>query len=99
MRLRLTNFVLCTIASIIKRLEIRGALVEKDLDQYPSQVIVDKLLPGGCYVRSGRFEAVTAWLKDIKKELDMCADEKEVEELIKKRAEELPKDYVGDAFS
>ena len=99
MRLRLTNFVLCTIASIIKRLDIRGALVEKDLDQYPSQVIVDKLLPGGCYLRRGRFEAVTEWLKDVKKELDMCADEKEVEELIKKRAEEFPKDYVGDAFS
>lgn len=80
-------------------LEVRGPIIDRGLDQYPSQVIVDKLLPGGCYLNNGRFEAVSVWLKGIKKELDGCTDEKEVQELVKKRAEEFPKDYTHKAFS
>ena len=35
-----------------------------------------------------------AWLKDVKRELDMCSDEESAEELIKKRSEEFPKSWL-----
>ena len=39
-------------------------------------------------------EEAVAWLKDVKKELDMCPDEKSAEELIRRRSEEFPKDWL-----
>ena len=81
-------------AAAIKELDVRGALINKDLDQLPSQVITDKLFPGGCEINDDHFEEVIEWLKNVKKEIDMCSDEEDIEELIKRRASELPKDYV-----
>ena len=81
-------------AEEIEELDVRGALIDEDLDLLPSQVNVDKLLPGGCELNDDHFEEVIEWLKNVKKEIDMCSDEKDIEELIKRRASELPKDYV-----
>ena len=39
-------------------------------------------------------EEAVAWLKDVKKELDMCSDEESAEELIRKRSEEFTKDWL-----
>ena len=81
-------------AEEIEELDVRGALIDEDLDQLPSQVNVDKLLPGGCELNDDHFEEAIEWLKNVRKEIDMCSDEKDIEELIKRRASELPKDYV-----
>ena len=81
-------------AEEIEELDVRGALIDEDLDQLPSQVNVDKLLPGGCEINDDHFEEVIEWLKNVKKEIDKCSDEEDIEELIKRRASELPKDYV-----
>ena len=86
-------------AAAIKELDVRGALINKDLDQLPSQVITDKLFPGGCEINDDHFEEVIEWLKNVKKEIDMCSDEEDIEELIKRRASELPKDYVDRVLS
>ena len=85
-------------AAAIKELDVRGALINKDLDQLPSQVITDKLLPGGCELNDDHFEEVIEWLKNVKKEIDKCSDEEDIEELIKRRASELPKDYVDQVL-
>ena len=85
-------------AAAIKELDVRGALINKDLDQLPSQVITDKLFPGGCEINDDHFEEVIEWLKNVKKEIDMFSDEKDIEELIKRRASELPKDYVDQVL-
>ena len=85
-------------AEEIEELDVRGALIDEDLDQLPSQVNVDKLLPGGCELNDDHFEEVIEWLKNVKKEIDMCSDEKDIEELIKRRASELPKDYVDQVL-
>ncbi|PAV22779.1 Proteophosphoglycan ppg4 [Pyrrhoderma noxium] len=82
----------------IEELDVRGALIDEDLDQLPSQVNVDKLLPGGCELNDDHFEEAIEWLKNVKKEIDMCSDEKDIEELIKRRASELPKDYVDQVL-
>ena len=81
-------------AAAIKELAVRGALINKDLDQLPSQVITDKLFPGGCEINDDHFEEVIEWLKNVKKEIDMCSDEEDIEELIKRRASEFTQDYV-----
>ena len=86
-------------AAAIKELDVRGALSNKDLDQLPSQVITDKLFPGGCEINDDHFEEVIEWLKNVKKEIDKCSDEEDIEELIKRRASELPKDYVDRVLS
>ena len=65
-----------------------------DTDQLPSRIIVDKLLPIGYRLDRNRLKATVAWLKDVKKELDMCSDEESAEELIRKRSEEFPKDWL-----
>ena len=85
-------------AEEIEELDVRGALIDEDLDQLPSQVNVDKLLPGGCELNDDHFEEVIEWLKNVKKEIDKCSDEKDIEELIKRRASELPKDYVDQVL-
>ena len=81
-------------AEEIEELDVRGALIDEDLDQLPSQVNVDKLFPGGCEINDDHFEEAIEWLKNVKKEIDVCSDEEDIEELIKRRASELPKDYV-----
>ena len=86
-------------AEEIEELDVRGALIDEDLDQLPSQVNVDKLLPGGCELNDDHFEEAIEWLKNVKKEIDMCSDEEDIEELIKRRASELPKDYVDRVLS
>ena len=86
-------------AAEIEELDARGALIDEDLDQLPSQVITDKLFPGGCELNDDHFEEVIEWLKNVKKEIDMCSDEEDIEELIKRRASELPKDYVDRVLS
>ena len=85
-------------AEEIEELDVRGALIDEDLDQLPSQVNVDKLLPGGCELNDDHFEEVIEWLKNVKKEIDMCSNEEDIEELIKRRASELPKDYVDQVL-
>ena len=85
-------------AEEIEELDVRGALIDEDLDQLPSQVNVDKLLPGGCELNDDHFEEVIEWLKNVKKEIDKCSDEEDIEELIKRRASELPKDYVDQVL-
>ena len=65
-----------------------------DTDQLPSRIVVDKLLPVGYELDYNRSEEAVAWLKDVKKELDMCSDEESTEELIKKRSEEFPKSWL-----
>ena len=85
-------------AEEIEELDVRGALIDEDLDQLTSQVNVDKLLPGGCELNDDHFEEAIEWLKNVKKEIDMCSDEKDIEELIKRRASELPKDYVDQVL-
>ena len=65
-----------------------------DTDQLPSRIVVDKLLPSGYELDYDRVEEAVAWLKDVKKELDMCSDEESAEELIRKRSEEFPKDWL-----
>ena len=69
-------------------------MVTRDLDQLPSRIIVDKLLPSGYELDYDRVEEAVAWLKDVKKELDMCSDEKAVEDLIRRRADEFPKGWL-----
>ena len=86
-------------AEEIEELDVRGALIDEDLDQLPSQVITDKLLPGGCELNDDHFEEAIEWLKNVKKEIDKCSDEEDIEELIKRRASELPKDYVDRVLS
>ena len=86
-------------AAAIKELDVRGALINKDLDQLPSQVITDKLFTGGCEINDDHFEEAIEWLKNVKKEIDKCSDEEDIEELIKRRASELPKDYVDQVLS
>ena len=81
-------------AEEIEELDVRGALIDEDLDQLPSQVNVDKLFPGGCEINDDHFEEVIEWLKNVKKEIDMCSDEEDIEELIKRRASEFTQDYV-----
>ena len=39
-------------------------------------------------------EEAVAWLKDVKKELDMCSDEESTEELIKSRSDEFPQSWL-----
>ena len=73
---------------------MRGAFIDEDLDQLPSQVITDKLFPGGCEINDDHFEEVIEWLKSVKKEIDMCSDEEDIGELIKRRASEFTQDYV-----
>ena len=86
-------------AKAIKKLNVRGVSLRENLDQLPSQVITDKLLPGGCQLNDGHVEEVIEWLKNVKKEIDKCSDEEEdIEELIKRRASELPKDYVDQVL-
>ena len=51
-------------------------------------------LPSGYELDYDRVEEAVAWLKDVKKELDMCSDEESAEELIRKRSEEFPKDWL-----
>ena len=85
-------------AEEIEELDVRGALIDEDLDQLPSQVITDKLLPGGCELNDDHFEEAIEWLKNVKKEIDMCSDEEDIEELVKRRASELPKDYVDQVL-
>ena len=51
-------------------------------------------LPSGYELEDDRVEEAVAWLKDVKKELDMCSDEESAEELIRKRSEEFPKDWL-----
>ena len=65
-----------------------------DTDQLPSRIVVDKLLPVGYELDYNRSEEAVAWLKDVKKELDMCSDEESTEELIKRRSEEFPKSWL-----
>ena len=69
-------------------------MVTRDLDQLPSRIIVDKLLPSGYHLDCNKEDMVVAWLKDVKKELDMCSDEKAVEDLIRRRADEFPKGWL-----
>ena len=69
-------------------------MVTRDLDQLPSRIIVDKLLPSGYRLDCNRVRMAVAWLKDVKKELDMCSDEKAVEDLIRRRADEFPKEWL-----
>ena len=83
----------------IEELDVRGALIDEDLDQLPSQVNVDKLLPGGCELNYDHFEEAIEWLKNVKKEIDMCSDENDIEELIKRRASEFPEEYVDRVLS
>ena len=52
-----------------------------DTDQLPSRIVVDKLLPSGYELDYNRLKATVAWLKDVKKELDMCSDEESTEEI------------------
>ena len=85
-------------AEEIEELDVRGAFIDKDLDQLPSQVITDKLFPGGCELNDDHFEEAIEWLKNVKKEIDKCSDEEDIEELIKRRASELPKDYVDQVL-
>ena len=85
-------------AAAIKELNVRGVSLRENLDQLPSQVITDKLFPGGCEINDDHFEEVIEWLKNVKKEIDMCSDEEDIEELIKRRASELPKDYVDQVL-
>ena len=85
-------------AEEIEELDVRGAFIDEDLDQLPSQVITDKLFPGGCEINDDHFEEAIEWLKNVKKEIDMCSDEEDIEELIKRRASELPKDYVDQVL-
>ena len=85
-------------AEEIEELDVRGAFIDEGLDQLPSQVITDKLLPGGCELNDDHFEEAIEWLKNVKKEIDMCSDEEDIEELIKRRASELPKDYVDQVL-
>ena len=85
-------------AAAIKELNVRGASLRENLDQLPSQVITDKLFPGGCEINDDHFEEVIEWLKSVKKEIDMCSDEEDIGELIKRRASELPKDYVDQVL-
>ena len=66
----------------------------RDTGQLPSRIVVDKLLPSSYRLHYDRLKVVVAWLKDVKKELDMCPDEKSAEDLIKRRAEEFPKDWL-----
>ena len=51
-------------------------------------------LPSGYELEDDRVEEAVAWLKDVKKELDMCSDEESTEELIKRRSEEFPKSWL-----
>ena len=51
-------------------------------------------LPSGYELEDDRVEEAVAWLKDVKRELDMCSDEESAEELIKKRSEEFPKSWL-----
>ena len=81
-------------AEEIEELDVRGAFIDEDLDQLPSQVITDKLFPGGCEINDDHFEEVIEWLKSVKKEIDMCSDEEDIGELIKRRASEFTQDYV-----
>ena len=81
-------------AEEIEELDVRGAFIDEDLDQLPSQVNVDKLLPGVCEINDDHFEEAIEWLKNVKKEIDMCSDEENIGELIKRRASEFPQDYV-----
>ena len=85
-------------AEEIEELNVRGAPLRENLDQLPSQVITDKLFPGGCEINDDHFEEVIEWLKNVKKEIDKCSDEEDIEELIKRRASELPKDYVDQVL-
>lgn len=39
-------------------------------------------------------KVVVTWLKDVKKELDVCLDEKSTEDLVKRRADEFLKDWL-----
>ena len=78
---------------------MRGASLRENLDQLPSQVITDKLLPGGCELNVVHFDEAIEWLKNVKKEIDMCSDENDIEELIKRRASEFPEDYVDRVLS
>ena len=73
---------------------MRGVSLRENLDQLPSQVITDKLFPGGCEINDDHFEEVIEWLKSVKKEIDMCSDEEDIGELIKQRASEFTQDYV-----
>ena len=86
-------------AKAIKKLNVRGVSLRENLDQLPSQVITDKPLPGGCQLNDDHVEEAIEWLKSVKKEIDMCSDEEDIEELIKRRASELPKDYVDRVLS
>ena len=36
---------------------------------------------------------------NVKKEIDMCSDENDIEELIKRRASEFPEEYVDRVLS
>ena len=78
---------------------MRGALLRENLDRLPSQVITDKLLPGGCKLNDDHSDEAIEWLKDVKKEIDMCSDENDIEELIKRRASEFPEEYVDRVLS
>ena len=86
-------------AAEIEELDVRGALIDEDLDQLPSQVITDKLLPGGCELNDHHFDEAIEWLMNVKKEIDMCSDENDIEELIKRRASEFPEEYVDRVLS
>ena len=86
-------------AAEIEELDVRGALIDEDLDQLPSQVITDKLLPGGCELNVVHFDEAIEWLKNVKKEIDLCSDENDIEELIKRRASEFPEEYVDRVLS
>ena len=86
-------------AEEIEELDVRGALIDEDLDQLPSQVITKKLLPGGCELNDDHFEEAIEWLKNVNKEIDMCSDENDIEELIKRRASEFPEEYVDRVLS
>ena len=78
---------------------MRGAPLRENLDQLPSQVITDKLLPGGCELNDARFDEDIEWLKNVKKEINMYSDENDIEELIKRRASEFPGEYVDRVLS
>ena len=78
---------------------MRGAPLRENLDQLPFQVITDKLLPGGCELSDVHFDKAIEWLKNVKKEIDMCSDENDIEELIKRRASEFPEEYVDRVLS
>ena len=86
-------------AAAIKELNVRGAPLRENLDQLPSQVITDKLLPGGCELNGARFDEAIEWLKNVKKEINMYSNENDIEELIKRRASEFPEEYVDRVLS